>query len=255
MSVRIFLSGCNGRMGKTIRAIAAEQDGLSIVAGSDIQTDPACPFPIYQEPQMCQEDFDVLIDFSNPAAFNHVCQLIEKCHCPAVICTTGLEQDMKDRLLDLSKASPIFMSANMSLGINLLIGLARQAAALLYPEYNIEIIEAHHNQKVDAPSGTALMIAEQINDALSGQLNLVTDRSQTRNKRDPAELGIHAIRGGNIVGEHTVLFAGPEENITIHHSAQSRAVFARGALAAARFLTGKPAGFYSMTDLIAERKP
>lgn len=251
MSIRIFLSGCNGRMGKTIRALAAEQEGLSVVAGSDIQTDPACPFPVYQDPQDCLEDFDVLIDFSNPAAFNKVSQLIELRRCPAVICTTGLEQDMKDHLLELAQNSPVFMSANMSLGINLLIGLARQAAVLLYPEYNIEIIEAHHNQKVDAPSGTALMIADQINDALSGQLRPVTDRSQTRAKRDPAELGIHAIRGGSIVGEHTVLFAGPEENITIHHSAQSRAVFARGALAAARFLPGKPAGLYSMADLIA----
>jgi 4-hydroxy-tetrahydrodipicolinate reductase len=253
MSLRLFLSGCNGRMGRTIREFAG-QEGLSVVAGSDIQLDPACPFPVYQDPLMCQEDFDVLIDFSNPAAFNLVCQLIEKRRCPAVICTTGLEQAMKDRLLNLAQLSPVFMSANMSLGINLLIGLARQAAALLYPEYNIEIIEAHHNQKVDAPSGTALMIADQINEALSGQLKPITDRSQTRNKRDPAELGIHAIRGGSIVGEHTVLFAGPEENITIHHSAQSRAVFARGALAAARFLKGKPAGLYSMTDLIAERK-
>jgi 4-hydroxy-tetrahydrodipicolinate reductase len=253
MSVRLFLSGCNGRMGRTIREFAG-QEGLPVVAGSDIQTDLSCPFPVYQDPQACLEDFDVLIDFSSPAAFNQVCQLIEKRRCPAVICTTGLEQAMKDRLLNLAQLSPVFMSANMSLGINLLIGLARQAAALLYPEYNIEIIEAHHNQKVDAPSGTALMIADQINDALSGQLKPITDRSQTRNKRDPAELGIHAIRGGSIVGEHTVLFAGPEENITIHHSAQSRAVFARGALAAARFLKGKPAGLYSMTDLIAERK-
>lgn len=253
MPVRIFLSGCNGRMGKTIRAIAADRTDLAIVAGSDIQDDPGCPFPVFRDPADCRVEFDVLIDFSTPAALDQVCKLIERQRCPAVICTTGLDTKIKDRLLELSRISPVFMSANMSLGINLLISLARQAATLLYPEYNIEIIEAHHNQKIDAPSGTALLIADQINDALSGQLKIMTDRSQVRQKRDPAEIGIHAIRGGSIVGEHTVLLAGPEERITLSHSAQSRAVFARGAIAAALYLCEKPAGFYGMSDLIAAR--
>ena len=250
MAVKIFLNGCQGRMGRVISEIAAASDDLQIVAGSDINTAPECAYPVYSDPRDCTVDFDVVVDFSSTAALPKLFALIAQRCCPAVICTTGLNADLKANLTELSLSAPIFQSANMSLGINLLIGLARQAAKLLYPDFDIEIIEAHHNQKLDAPSGTALMIAEELNATLGSQMNLVCDRSQVRQKRDKKEIGMHAIRGGTIVGEHTVMFAGPEEVLTIQHSAQSRTVFARGALAAARFMVGKPAGLYSMQDLL-----
>ena len=250
MSVRIFLNGCNGRMGQVIAGLARDSQDLEIVAGSDLNQTVTQPFPVFAQAQACDVDFDVIIDFSNPAALPNLFELIRKTRKPAVICTTGLENDLKSALDDLAKESAIFVSANMSLGVNILISLAQKAAAVLYPGFDIEIIEAHHRQKVDAPSGTALMIADAINETLDNQLEYTYDRSQVRQKRGDRELGLHAIRGGTIVGEHTVLFAGGEETISIHHSAQSRQVFARGALAAARFLHGKPAGRYNMKDLI-----
>ncbi|HAL73842.1 MAG TPA: 4-hydroxy-tetrahydrodipicolinate reductase [Clostridiales bacterium] len=250
MALRIFLSGCCGRMGRVIADIAACSSDLEIVAGSDLVSAPGIPFPVYADPRSCPVEFDVLIDFSNPAALPAIYDLIRQRRCPAVICTTGLDENLENQLKALSTEAAIFKSANMSLGINLMISLARQAARLLYPEFDIEIIEAHHNQKIDAPSGTALMIANKINQELDHQLEFVYDRSQARQKRGKAELGIHAVRGGSIVGEHTVLFAGQDEVFSMHHSATSRNVFARGAIAAARFLAGKPAGLYDMSDLI-----
>ncbi|NLM14259.1 MAG: 4-hydroxy-tetrahydrodipicolinate reductase [Clostridiaceae bacterium] len=250
MPIRIFLNGSQGRMGQVIRQIISQSDDLVMVAGSDLVTDADVPYPIYDQPIACTVDFDVVIDFSNPSALPGLFELIRQRRCPAVICTTGLSTDLETDLAQLAQIAPIFKSANMSLGINLLAKLARQAAHLLVPDYDIEIIEAHHNQKVDAPSGTALMLAEQINQELNGKMQLIHDRSQIHQKRNPIEIGMHAIRGGNIVGEHTVLFAGQEELITLHHSAGSRSVFARGAIAAARFIVGKPAGLYDMNNLL-----
>ena len=208
MPVKIFLSGCHGRMGKVISDIVTASDDLVIVAGSDLAPVPGNPYPVFSDPRTCDVDFDVIIDFSNPSALPALFELIRQRRCPAVICTTGLDEALTAELKELDKTAPIFKSANMSLGINLLARLARQAARILYPEFDIEIIEAHHNQKVDAPSGTALMLADQINDELDGRLHLTHDRSQLRQKRDKSEIGIHAVRGGSIVGEHTVLFAG-----------------------------------------------
>lgn len=253
MSLKIFLSGCQGRMGRVIAEIADCSADLEIIAGSDLVSAPGGKFPVYADPRSCPLDFDVLIDFSNPAALPALLELVRQRRCPAVICTTGLDEQLEGELRELSREVAIFKSANMSLGINLMISLARQAARLLYPEFDIEIIEAHHNQKVDAPSGTALMIAGKINQELDHQLEYVYDRSQVRQKRGKSELGIHAVRGGSIVGEHTVLYAGQDEVFSLHHSATSRNVFARGAIAAARFMAGKPAGLYDMSDLIAER--
>lgn len=250
MAIRIFLNGCNGRMGQVIAGLVKESPDLVIVAGSDLNQAVSQPFPVFAKAQACDVEFDVIIDFSNPAALPNLFELIRQTKKPAVICTTGLEDAQKNELAQLATQSAVFVSANMSLGINVLISLAQKAAAVLYPGFDIEIIEAHHRQKVDAPSGTALMIAEAINETLDHQLEYTCDRSQVRQKRGDRELGLHAIRGGTIVGEHTVLFAGGEETISIHHSAQSRNVFARGALAAARFLPGKPAGHYDMKDLI-----
>ncbi len=248
--LRIFLSGCLGRMGKVIAGIAAESDDLAVVAGSDLKTDPASLFPVFTNPLDCDVDFDVLIDFSNPAVLDSLLKLLRREAKPGIICTTGLDKAQIDLIKAASEEIPLFRSANMSLGINLLSKLARDAAALLYPDFDIEIIEAHHNQKIDAPSGTALLLADAINDRLDGALEYVYDRSPVRRKRAGNELGLHAIRGGTIVGEHTVLFAGGDEVIELKHTAQSRAVFARGAIAAARFMTGRASGLYSMDDII-----
>jgi len=256
--LRLFLSGCQGRMGRVIAGIAASDETLEVVAGSDLKADPSSPFPVYASPLDYAADpngvdFDVLIDFSNPSVLPDLITMLLKKGKPGIICTTGLSADHMAQIESAALQIPLFRSGNMSLGINLLIKLAGDAAELLYPDFDIEIIEAHHNQKIDAPSGTALMLADGINARLGHSLSYVHDRSAVRQKRSGNELGIHAIRGGTIVGEHTVLFAGGEEVITLHHSAQSRSVFARGAVAAARFITAKTAGLYDMNDLISER--
>lgn len=250
--IRIFLNGCNGKMGHEISSIVTTVADMEIVAGADLNTEPLFGYPVHAQPDDCQEDFDVLIDFSNPAALPGLQKLIERKKKPSIICTTGLSDEQKQTLQTLSQTAPIFFSANMSLGINVLANLARQAARLLFPEFDIEIIEAHHNQKVDAPSGTALLLADQVKEILNQPIDYVYDRTPTREKRKLDQIGIHAIRGGNIVGDHTVLFAGPEETIELKHRAQSRAVFARGALSAARFMAGKEPGFYSMEELVAQ---
>ncbi len=256
--IRLFLSGCQGRMGRVIAGIAASDESLTVVAGSDLKTDPSSPFPIYASPRDYADDpsgpdFDVLIDFSNPSVLPDLIGMLQQKNKPGIICTTGLSADHIGLIESAARVIPLFRSGNMSLGINLLIKLAGDAAELLYPDFDIEIIEAHHNQKIDSPSGTALMLADGINARLGHSLSYVHDRSSVRQKRSGNELGIHAIRGGTIVGEHTVLFAGGEEVITLHHSAQSRSVFARGAIAAARFMAGRQAGLYDMNDLIHER--
>lgn len=251
MSVKIFLSGCLGRMGRVISKLAEESSDLQIAAGSDLAISDHVKYPVYKNASECDEDFDVIVDFSNPQAMPELIALIKKSGKPAVICTTGLTDKIRQDLEDLSRDHAIFISANMSLGINILIHLARQAADILYPEFDLEIVEAHHRQKVDAPSGTAMMIADAINETLGNVLNYTYDRSKHRQPRDSREIGLHAIRGGTIVGEHTVVFAGGEETLSIHHSAQSRDVFARGALAAARFMNGKVSGRFDMGDLIS----
>lgn len=255
--LRLFLSGCMGRMGRVITDIAASDETLRVVGGSDLKSDASASFPVFSNPLDCTAEsgveFDVLIDFSNPSVLPDLLTMLKERGKLGVICTTGLAADHLAMIDAASQEVPLFRSANMSLGINLLIKLAGDAAALLYPQFDIEIIEAHHNQKIDAPSGTALMLADAVNARLDHALTYVHDRSTVRQKRASNELGLHAIRGGTIVGEHTVLFAGSEEVVSLHHSAQSRAVFARGAVAAARFLAGKPAGLYTMDDLIRER--
>jgi 4-hydroxy-tetrahydrodipicolinate reductase len=250
MAYKVFLSGCSGRMGQVLAGLIAQSEDLAVVAGYDQNQSVLLPFPVFALAEDCTVDFDIIIDFSNPAALPSLFDLIRKTKKPAVICTTGLDDSLKAQIDELVKDSAIFVSANMSLGVNILISLAQKAASVLYPEFDIEIIEAHHRQKVDAPSGTALMIADAINETLDHQLEYTYDRSQVRQKRGDREIGLHAVRGGTIVGEHTVLFAGGEETLSIHHSAQSRHVFARGALAAARYLLDKKPGRYSMKDLI-----
>ncbi len=247
--VDIILQGIHGRMGRALLALAQERSDCRIVAGVDPVSLP-CPVPVFASLDENTVHADVLIDFSCPAAAQAAIAYCGKHQLPCVICTTGLSEAQQQALCALSQTVPVFQSANMSLGVNLLIALAKQANAVLGTDFDIEIIEKHHHNKLDAPSGTALMIADALQKASPVPYRPVYDRHTRREKRAPEEIGIHAVRGGSIVGEHEVLFAGPQEVLTISHSAASREVFANGALNAALFLAGQPAGMYTMEDLI-----
>lgn len=248
--INIILSGCNGKMGRVITRLVAEDENCTIAAGFDISDCIPNTYPVYKKPCECKENADVLIDFSHPSALEGVLEYCKNTNTPAVICTTGLSLEQRNELNEASKVIPIFFSANMSLGINVLIALAKKAAKILEGGFDIEIVERHHNQKIDAPSGTALAIADGISEVLSDNSEYVYDRHNVRRKRRKNEIGIHAIRGGTIVGEHNVIFAGNDEVIELKHSAASKEVFAVGAVKAAKFLAGKPAGMYSMDDIV-----
>ncbi len=237
-------------MGKAVARVCEKTSGVEIVAGCDIHADGSENFPVYAKPGEVKEEFDVIIDFSHPSAFDGIIDCAAGTNTPAVICTTGLSDGQKAKMTEAAKSAPIFFSANMSIGINLLIDLACKAARLLENNFDIEIIEKHHNQKLDAPSGTALAISDAISDAVSFSPEYVYDRHSVRQKRGKTEIGLHAVRGGTIVGEHDVIFAGTDEVIELKHSAASKEVFAVGAVKAAAFMKGKPAGMYSMKDLI-----
>lgn len=247
---RILLCGCNGKMGRVIAACVKEREDCKIVAGIDIHTDPFGDFPVYASPSEVQEEADVVIDFSHPALLSPLLQFGLEHKLPLVLCTTGYNHDQVNALKQASHKIPVFYSGNMSLGINLLIGLSKKAAQVLGEDFDIEIIEKHHNQKIDAPSGTALMIADAISSVEDRQMTYMYDRHSQRKKRDPNEIGIHSVRGGTIVGEHEVIFAGTDEVIEFKHTAYSRGVFAKGAVEAGKFLAGKEAGMYDMGDVI-----
>ena len=248
---RIFLNGCCGRMGRAITDLASESDEFEIVAGADVVSSDSLGYPVYQSLAECKEEFDVVIDFSNAKVVPALIKTAVDMNKPVVCCTTGLDQETTDLLTEASSKIPVFKSANMSLGINILIGLAKKAAKVLYPGFDIEIVEAHHRRKLDAPSGTALMIADAINGECNNELEYVYDRHSRMQARDSKELGISAIRGGNIVGEHEVYFISDEETVKISHSAKTRDAFARGALSAARYINNKEPGFYSMDDMLS----
>jgi len=250
--INILLSGCNGKMGQVITRLSEQYDDLKIVAGYDISCNQKNEYPVFSELQKCSVKTDVIIDFSNPAALDSLMAYAVAKKLPIVVATTGLSTAQKSLLEKASETIPVFSSANMSLGINLLIDLVKKAARILELNYDIEIIEKHHNQKLDAPSGTALYIADSINSVLEQKQQYVYDRHSRRKKRSSTEIGIHAIRGGTIVGDHSVLFAGNDEIIEISHSAMSRDIFGTGALRAARFIYAKKPGMYDMDDLISE---
>lgn len=247
--MRIMLCGCQGRMGHAVEA--AVKDDAVIVAGIDA-VEGARAFPVYKQPTDCAETADVIIDFSHP---NALCAMLDYAvdnNIPAVVCTTGLSTEQTEVVRKAAEKTPVFFSGNMSIGIGLLTALTKKAAAVLGEDFDIEIIEMHHNQKLDAPSGTAMMLANAAKDGLSYEPDFTYTRHDRRQKRDKKEIGISAIRGGNIIGEHQVIFAGADEVINLTHRAQSRALFATGALRAAKFLIGKPAGLYNMEDLMAD---
>lgn len=249
---RILLSGCCGAMGRTITQIVAGRDDCEIVAGIDLRDGTGCGYPVFSRFDQCDIPCDVIIDFSMPDALADLLSFAGTNSLPAVICTTGYNDEQKQAIRDASSRIAIFYSGNMSLGINLLIALASKAAAVLGGSFDIEIIEKHHNQKVDAPSGTALMIADGISQTLGTEPHYEFDRHSKRMKRSRNEIGIHSVRGGTIVGEHEVIFAGESEIVTLSHSAQSKAVFASGAVNAAVFMSDKSAGMYDMNSMLSE---
>ena len=248
---KIILNGCNGRMGQVISAMAAEDPELEIAAGIDMFDEGKNPYPVFTEIDKWDVTADVVIDFSSPKAFDALMDYCVQKELPVVVCTTGLSDDQLSRLEETSRQVAVLKSANMSLGINLLIKLLKEAAAVLAPAgFDVEIVEKHHNRKKDAPSGTAIALADSINEALGGEHDYIYDRSQRYEERSPREIGISAVRGGTIVGDHEVIFAGTDEVIEFKHTAYSRAIFAKGALQAARFLAGKAPGYYGMEDVI-----
>ncbi len=251
--IKILLSGANGKMGQAVTRAISSNNNFKICAGYDVNTTQKSDFPIYNTLTTNIEIPDVIIDFSHPALLDSLLDYAVSNNIPVVICTTGLSNEQLSRIDYESKNIPIFFSANMSIGINLLIDLVCKASKILESNFDIEIIEKHHNQKIDAASGTALAIADAISNTVSYEPEYVYDRHSVRQKRDKKEIGIHAIRGGSIVGEHEVIFAGLDEFIEIKHFATSKEVFAIGAVKAAEFLTNKGPGLYNMKDLISEQ--
>ncbi|MDF2984577.1 MAG: dihydrodipicolinate reductase [Eubacterium sp.] len=251
--INVLLSGCNGKMGQVITRLAENFNGLKIAAGIDLNNNINNPYPVFSTLKECNVKVDVIIDFSHPKAFSGLVEFAQAKKLPIVVATTGLSAEQTNTLKkEVSKNIPVFFSANMSLGVNLLIDLVKKAAKVLEGQFDIEIVEKHHNQKIDAPSGTALAIADAINETLEEKCEYMYDRHSRRKKRSKQEIGIHAVRGGTIVGDHSVIFAGNDEIIEINHTAMSKEIFGVGALKASMFLAAKKPGLYSMTDLIAE---
>lgn len=249
--VRIIMHGCCGHMGQVISDLAAQDEQAQIVAGIDRFDNGKMPYPVYTSLEACKEEADALIDFSSALATDALLDYCVERKLPVVLCTTGLSKEQLEKVEVCSAKVAVLKSANMSLGINTLLKLIQDAAKVLAAAgFDMEIVERHHKLKLDAPSGTALALADSLNDAMDGTYHYVFDRSQRREQRDAKEIGVSAVRGGTIVGEHEVIFAGPDEVIEFKHTAHSKAVFGKGALEAAKFLAGKPAGRYDMSDVI-----
>ncbi len=249
---KLILSGCNGRMGQVIRALAEDDPTLTVAAGIDPLGGGGLPFPVFSTPESCDVAGDVLVDFSSPAALAPLLAYAKMANLPIVLATTGYTQEQVAEIQASAETLPIFRSANLSLGINLLMELTRRAAQVLGEDFDIEIVERHHNKKVDAPSGTALMLADAAREGAPFEPQYVYDRHSVRKPRGHQEIGISSLRGGTIVGDHEVVFAGEQEVVELHHHAASREVFARGALKAAKFMaTVSQPRLYTMADVLA----
>lgn len=251
--VKIALVGCSGKMGFAVANAVQQRDDCKITFGVDVVDNTNGAFPVYKDFSTAEEKPDVIIDFSNPASLDTILEYAQQNTIPCVLCTTGYSAEEQAKIKNASEKIAIFFSGNMSLGINLLIELAKEATKVLGKEFDIEIIEKHHNLKLDAPSGTALMIADGISQTLLEEPQYVYDRHSYRKKRSKNEIGIHAVRGGTIVGEHEVIFAGLDEVVTISHQAQSKGVFAAGAVNAAVYLADMGAGMYNMGNLLSSK--
>lgn len=246
---KIILSGANGKMGRVIQSVVSLRDDCEIVAGVDLNTE-SNSFPIYSNINEITENADVIIDFSNPVTLESLLSYSKANNMPIVIATTGYDENQKATIKEAAEECPIFFTYNMSMGINLLASLAKKAVSVLGNDFDIEIIEKHHNQKIDAPSGTALMLADAICEEINDPMKYEYDRHSKREKRTKNEIGMHAVRGGTIVGEHDIMFCGRDEIITLSHSARSKEIFAVGAVNAAVYMNGKNAGLYDMAELI-----
>lgn len=249
--VKIIMHGCNGHMGQVISGIVEKDPDAEIVAGIDIADQGKNSYPVFTDIDACQVEADAIIDFSSAKATDKLLEYSAARQIPVVLCSTGLSQEQLAKVEETSRKAAVLKSANMSLGINTLLKLVQDAAKVLAAAgFDMEIVEKHHRLKLDAPSGTALALADSINEAMDNQYHYVYDRSQKREKRDDKEIGISAVRGGTIVGEHEIIFAGQDEVIEFKHTAYSKAIFGKGAVEAAKFLAGKPAGRYDMSDVI-----
>lgn len=248
----IVISGANGKMGKVINNVISAREDCKVIAGIDINTEIYDDFPIVTSPLELPEKPDVIIDFSHPLALDGLISYALSTGTPLVLATTGYSDEQIAKIKSSSEQIPVFFTFNMSLGINLLVELAKQATAILGNQFDIEIVEKHHNQKIDAPSGTAIMLADAINETIDNKMQYTYDRHSQRKKREKNEIGMHSIRGGTIVGEHDVIFAGRDEVITLSHQASSKEVFAVGSVNAAVFMNGKKKGLYTMADLIKQ---
>lgn len=247
----MIMHGCNGKMGQMITGLAAADEEIEIVAGVDAFDDGRNGYPVFRSIELCSVEADAVIDFSTASAVDGLLDYCAEKKLPCVLCTTGLSEGQIEKAREVSRKTAVLKSANMSLGINMLLKLLKEAAGILAPAgFDMEIVEKHHSLKVDAPSGTALALADSINEELGNEYEYVYDRSGRREKRPKKEIGLSAVRGGTIVGEHDVIFAGSDEVITFSHVAYSKAVFGKGAIQAAKFLAGKPAGMYDMGDVI-----
>ena len=249
--VKIIMHGCNGHMGQVISGLVEKDPDAEIVAGIDIADQGKNSYPVFTDIDTCQVEADAIIDFSSAKATDKLLEYSAARQIPVVLCSTGLSQEQLAKVEETSRKVAVLKSANMSLGINTLLKLVQDAAKVLAAAgFDMEIVEKHHRLKLDAPSGTALALADSINEAMDNQYHYVYDRSQKREKRDDKEIGISAVRGGTIVGEHEIIFAGQDEVIEFKHTAYSKAIFGKGAVEAAKFLAGKPAGRYDMSDVI-----
>lgn len=248
--INILLCGSNGNMGRMVNEVVNENNDLSIAAGIDKTSDMYSTYPVFTAFSDVVDEVDLILDFSCPCLLDDMLEFAKQKKIPAVICTTGYSDEQIKKIYDAAKIIPIFFSSNMSLGISLIKDLAKKAVSVLGEEFDVEIVEKHHNQKIDAPSGTALMLANEINSEVGEKYTYEFDRHSKRQKRSKNEIGIHSVRGGTIVGEHEVIFAGKDEVITISHSAFSKKVFAVGAVNAVRFIIDKPAALYTMDDLL-----
>ena len=249
--VKIIMHGCNGHMGQVISGIVEKDPDAEIVAGIDIADHGKNSYPVFTDIDACQVEADAIIDFSSAKATDKLLEYSAARQIPVVLCSTGLSQEQLAKVEETSRKVAVLKSANMSLGINTLLKLVQDAARVLAAAgFDMEIVEKHHRLKLDAPSGTALALADSINEAMDNQYHYVYDRSQKREKRDDKEIRISAVRGGTIVGEHEIIFAGQDEVIEFKHTAYSKAIFGKGAVEAAKFLAGKPAGRYDMSDVI-----
>ena len=250
--IKMIMHGCNGRMGHVIIDLVKEDKDIEVVAGVDAYGESSYDFPVFKSLEECNVAADVIVDFSNASAAEGLLAYCEKTSTPVVLCSTGLSDDQLLKVKETSKKVAVLKSANMSVGVNALMKVLKEVSPLFAAAgFDIEIVEKHHNQKLDAPRGTANALADSINNSLGNEYENVYDRSTRREKRPEKEIGISAVRGGTIVGDHDVIFAGHDEVVTLSHRAYSRAIFGKGAIEAAKFLAGKPAGMYDMSDVLA----